>query len=190
MSAIATDHDLAALAGAIARGEASARDAVARALARARAWQPSINAFVAIDDEGAMRRAAEADRLRASGAALPPLHGVPVALKDMFDRDGRAPGCGAGPGRAAPGLRDAAVVEALARSGAIVVGVLNMTEFALGLTGHNDHVGECRNPLARDRLTGGSSSGTAAAVAARIVPASIASSSIACLLYTSPSPRD
>ena len=95
MSAIATDHDLAALAGAIARGEASARDTVARALARARAWQPSINAFVAIDEEGAMRRAEEADRLRASGAALPPLHGVPVAIKDMFDRDGRAPGCGA-----------------------------------------------------------------------------------------------
>jgi aspartyl-tRNA(Asn)/glutamyl-tRNA(Gln) amidotransferase subunit A len=175
MSADAADHDLAALAGAIARGETSARDAVARALARARAWQPSINAFVAIDDEGAMRRAAEADRLRASGAPLPPLHGVPVAIKDMFDRDGRAPGCGAGPGRSRAGLRDAALVEALARSGAIVVGQLNMTEYALGLTGHNDHVGDCRNPWSPDRVTGGSSSGPAAAVAARIVPASIGS---------------
>ncbi|MFM8682016.1 MAG: amidase, partial [Alphaproteobacteria bacterium] len=175
MSAAMPDHDLATLAGAIARGETSARDAVQRAIARSRAWQPSINAFVAIDEERAMQRAGEADRMRASGAALAPLHGVPVAIKDMFDRDGRAPGCGAGPGTARAGLRDAALVEALARSGAIVIGSLNMTEYALGLTGHNDHVGDCRNPWSPDRVTGGSSSGPAAAVAARIVPAAIGS---------------
>ena len=175
MSADAIGDDVASIAGAVARGEASARDAVARAIARARAWQATTNAFVGIDEEEAMRGAAEADRRRASGAPLPPLHGVPVAIKDMFDRDGRAPGCGAGPGRAAPGLRDAALVEALARSGAIVVGTLNMTEYALGLTGHNDHVGDCRNPWSPARVTGGSSSGPAAAVAARIVPAAIGS---------------
>ena len=175
MSADAADHDLAALAGAIAHGETSARDAVARALARARAWQPAINAFVAIDEEGAMRRAAEADRLRASGAPLSPLHGVPVAIKDMFDRDGRAPGCGAGPGRQSPGLPGSALVTALEDAGAIVVGALHMTEFALGLTGHNDHLGDCRNPWSPDRVTGGSSSGPAAAVAARLVPGAIGS---------------
>lgn len=163
------------LADAIARGEISATAAVSGALARAHAWQPALNAFVAIDDDDALDAARAADARRASGAPLGPLHGVPVAIKDMFDRAGRAPGCGAGRGTDAPALRDAAVVERLAQAGAIVIGTLNMTEYALGLTGHNDHIGDCRNPWSTDRATGGSSSGPAAAVAARIVPAAIGS---------------
>ena len=163
------------LADAIARGEIPSAAAVSAALARARAWQPVIGAFVTIDEAAALDAAHAADARRASGAPLGPLHGVPVAIKDMFDRTGRAPGCGAGRGAAAPELRDAAIVTRLAEAGAIIVGTLNMTEYALGLTGHNDHIGDCRNPWSADRVTGGSSSGPAAAVAARIVPGAIGS---------------
>lgn len=168
-------HGLCDLAEAIARGETDAQAAVADALARAHAWQRTIGAFVSIDDDDALRAARAADARRANGAPLGPLHGVPVAIKDMFDRAGRAPGCGAGRESAAPDRRDAAIVARLAEAGAIIVGTLNMTEYALGLTGHNDHIGDCRNPWAPDRVTGGSSSGPAAAVAARIVPGAIGS---------------
>jgi aspartyl-tRNA(Asn)/glutamyl-tRNA(Gln) amidotransferase subunit A len=167
--------DLVDLAESIARGETRAQDAVMQALQRAKSWQNKINAFVALDDARALERAAEADRQRAAGARLAPLHGVPIAIKDMFDADGLEPGCGAGPPRVGEAIRDAAVVEALARAGAIIIGRLHMTEYALGLTGHNDHIGDCCNPWALDRITGGSSSGPAAAVAARIVPAAIGS---------------
>ena len=167
--------DLDLLADAIARGETTAARAVATALDASRRWQPAINAFVARDDEAAMEAATRADRRRARGEALPALHGVPVAIKDMFDRAGRAPGCGAGPGTARQDLADSALVAALERAGAIVIGALNMTEYALGLTGHNDHIGDCRNPWDPARVTGGSSSGPAAAVAARIVPGAIGS---------------
>jgi aspartyl-tRNA(Asn)/glutamyl-tRNA(Gln) amidotransferase subunit A len=167
--------DLVALASAIARGDISAETAVTDALLRAETWQPHINAFVAIEGEAALVRARAADRRRGAGDPLAPLHGVPIAIKDMFDRRDRRPGCGAGPGGAEPGLADAALVSRLERSGAIVIGALNMTEYALGLTGHNDHIGDCANPWDTTRVTGGSSSGPAAAVAARIVPAAIGS---------------
>jgi aspartyl-tRNA(Asn)/glutamyl-tRNA(Gln) amidotransferase subunit A len=167
--------DAVALAQAIARGETTAEAAVGAAIDRAEAWQSRINAFVSIDREAALDHARAADQRRARGATTPPLHGVPIAIKDMFDRRDRQPGCGAGPGAAAPGLADAALVTRLAEAGAIVIGTLNMTEYALGLTGHNDHLGDCANPWDPSRVTGGSSSGPAAAVAARIVPAAIGS---------------
>jgi aspartyl-tRNA(Asn)/glutamyl-tRNA(Gln) amidotransferase subunit A len=168
-------RDLVDLADSIARGETRAQDAVAEALRRAKSWQDKINAFVALDDARALERAAKADRLRAAGARLGPLHGVPIAIKDMFDADGLTPGCGAGLPRAGHGVGDAAVIEALMSAGAIIIGRLHMTEYALGLTGHNDHIGDCCNPWDLDRVTGGSSSGPAAAVAARIVPAAVGS---------------
>lgn len=167
--------DVVTLAQAIARGEISAEAAVGAALDRAEAWQPRINAFVSIERDAARTAARDADAKRRTGAALPPLHGVPIAIKDMFDRRDRRPGCGAGTGAAQPGLQDAALVTRLAGAGAIVIGALNMTEYALGLTGHNDHIGDCANPWDTTRVTGGSSSGPAAAVAARIVPAAIGS---------------
>jgi aspartyl-tRNA(Asn)/glutamyl-tRNA(Gln) amidotransferase subunit A len=167
--------DVVALARAIAAGEITAEAAIGAALERAAAWQPRINAFVALEQDTARERARVADARRTGGATLPSLHGVPIALKDMFDRRDRRPGCGAGPGAAAPGLADAALVTRLERAGAIVIGTLNMTEYALGLTGHNDHIGDCANPWDTTRVTGGSSSGPAAAVAARIVPAAIGS---------------
>ena len=167
--------DVAEIATAIATGTHSAESIVASCLARIAQWQPAINAFVQVDVEVAMSRARAADRARAAGHELGKLHGVPIAIKDMFDRTDLSPGCGAGPARAEPGLLPATVINRLERAGAIIIGALNMTEYALGLTGHNDHLGDACNPWAPAHVTGGSSSGPAIAVAARLVPAAIGS---------------
>lgn len=167
--------DVVEIAAAIATGTHSAESIVADCLARIAHWQPAINAFIAVDAAGAMRRAIAADRVRAAGHKLGKLHGVPIAIKDMFDRTDLRPGCGAGPARAEPGVQPATLVKRLEGAGAIIVGTLNMTEYALGLTGHNDHLGDACNPWSPAHVTGGSSSGAAIAVAARIVPAAIGS---------------
>jgi len=167
--------DVAEIASAIATGARSAESSVAACLDQIARWQPTINAFVSIDAEAAMRRAVAADRARKTGHRLGALHGVPIAIKDMFDRDDLSPGCGAGPAHVAAGLKPATLVKRLERAGAIIVGALNMTEYALGLTGHNDHLGDACNPWSPAHVTGGSSSGPAIAVAARIVPAAIGS---------------
>jgi aspartyl-tRNA(Asn)/glutamyl-tRNA(Gln) amidotransferase subunit A len=159
----------------IASSEVSARDCVADCLRRIHASQSTLNAFIAIDDARAMEHAEAADRMRAVGGRLGPLHGMPIAIKDMFDRAGRRPGCGADRGGGDTTRRDATIVERLERAGAIIVGALHMTEYALGLTGHNDHLGDCTNPWSPAHVTGGSSSGPAAVVGARLLPAAIGS---------------
>ncbi len=152
------------VAAHIASGELRSVDVTAAALARAKLEQPRLNCFIELVGDQAMRAAEAADRRRASGQPLGALHGVPLAHKDMFDLPGRAPTCGARLRGPAP-ARAATVIERLDAAGAISIGMLNMSEFAIGATGDNVHYGRCRNAVEPAFMAGGSSSGSAAAVA-------------------------
>ncbi|MSQ50164.1 MAG: amidase [Betaproteobacteria bacterium] len=164
-----------ALAGAIRDRQLSAVKAMETVLARAQTVQPKLNAFLRIDTDLALDAARLADKDLARGHLRGPLHGVPMAHKDMYYRKGLASSYGGkiGPTRPAP-----ATATALARldvAGAIQFGVLNMAEFAFGPTGHNYHYGHCRNAWNPDYITGGSSSGSGTAVAARATYAALGS---------------
>src|SRR5215216_1976143 len=150
------------------------RDAVAvceRALERARA---TTAVFTSLTEERALREArASAARLR-EGAPLGPLDGVPVAWKDLIDVAGAVTTAGSALRRgAAPATADAPIVARLAAAGMVCVGKTNLTEFAYSGLGLNPHFGTPRNPHDPDRIPGGSSSGSAVAVAAGVVPCAI-----------------
>jgi aspartyl-tRNA(Asn)/glutamyl-tRNA(Gln) amidotransferase subunit A len=151
------------LAAAIRERRTTAVAAMEAVLDRARQVQPKLNCFLRIDEAPALDSARLADREPARG----PLHGVPMAHKDMYYRRGVVSSCGSKILRERPAPATATALERLDAAGAIQFGVLNMTEFALGPTGHNWHYGHCRNPWNVERITGGSSSGTGASVAAR-----------------------
>jgi aspartyl-tRNA(Asn)/glutamyl-tRNA(Gln) amidotransferase subunit A len=155
------------LAAAIRERRVSAVKAMEATIARASAVQPTLNAFLRIDAELALVAARLADQELARGHVRGPLHGVPMAHKDMYYRKGVASSYGGkiGPSRPAPST--ATALERLDASGAIQFGVLNMAECAFGPTGHNYHYGHCRNAWNPAHLTGGSSSGSGTAVAAR-----------------------
>ena len=135
-------------------------------IARAEQINPQINAFLRIDAEQARAAAKQADLERAKGQRRGPLHGLPLAHKDMFYRAGVASSCGSNVKLPIP-TSTAGALQRLDAAGAIQFGVLNLTEFAFGPTGHNWAFGHCRNPWDTARITGGSSSGAAASVAAR-----------------------
>jgi aspartyl-tRNA(Asn)/glutamyl-tRNA(Gln) amidotransferase subunit A len=142
---------------------------VARALlARIERWQPAINAFVRVEAEEVLAAAAAADVANADGAAMGPLHGVPLAHKDMFYLAGRVVECGSKIRKGWVAPTTSTAVARLLSAGAIRLGALHMAEFAYGPTGHNEHLGPARNPWDPLRITGGSSSGSAAAVAVRL----------------------
>ena len=164
-----------ALAAAIREGRTSSERATEALLARAAAVQPSLNAFVRIDAEAALRAARAADRELAEGRVRGPLHGVPMAHKDMYYREGVPSGCGGRITADRPATTTATVLERLDAAGALQFGVLNMAEFAFGPTGHNWQVGHCRNAWSPAHVTGGSSSGSGTAVAARATPAALGS---------------
>jgi indoleacetamide hydrolase len=175
-SALSALHELgvADAAACIRSGVVTAEQVTEALLARAAA-NAKLNAFIALHPDLVREAAREADRRRASGAPLGPLHGVPLALKDNIDTAGSPTTAGT------PGLadhrpkRDAPIAQKLLAAGAIVVGKSNMHELAFGITNNNAAFGPARNPYAPDRIPGGSSGGTAAAVAARIVPGGIGS---------------
>ncbi|MDR3436009.1 amidase [Telmatospirillum sp.] len=164
------------LAGAIRNGEVSAEQAVKAALSRAEAVNPRINAILSFDTEEAIEAGRAIDAGRRQGKApAGALLGVPLAHKDMFDRIGRIATWGAKIRAGAPATRDATAIARLKAAGAVPFGALNMAEFAFGITGHNYQVGHCRNPHNPAHITGGSSSGSAAAVAAGVVPFALGS---------------
>jgi len=146
---------LAEAAQALRRRELSSQDLLAACRARIERWQPRINAFVSQEVRNTPREG--------------PLGGIPLAHKDMFYRAGRVSNCGSKIRRGWVATETAAVLERLDAAGALDIGTLNMAEFAYGPTGHNEHWGDCRNPWNPDYITGGSSSGSGAAVAARLV---------------------
>jgi len=160
---------LARAAAALRGGEISSERLTSLALERIDELQPVLNAFISVDGDGALAAAREADERLASSARIGPLHGVPLAHKDMFHRAGRATTRGAKIGRDEIQPRTAEVLTRLDAAGAVELGCLNLSEFALGPTGQNAHYGRARNPWDPEVITGGSSSGSAAAVAAGMV---------------------
>jgi aspartyl-tRNA(Asn)/glutamyl-tRNA(Gln) amidotransferase subunit A len=167
--------DCTALAAAIRLGRVTSERVTEALLARAEAVQPVLNAFVRIDAEQALSAARAADRDLAAGRVRGPLHGVPMAHKDMFYRRGVPSGCGSRITVDHPATTTATALERLDAAGALQFGVLNMAEFAFGPTGHNWHLGHCRNAWSPEHVTGGSSSGSGTAVAARATPAALGS---------------
>jgi amidase/aspartyl-tRNA(Asn)/glutamyl-tRNA(Gln) amidotransferase subunit A len=155
--------------------QGSASSAVARvraALARIEATDARVNAFSAVLAERAMRRAEAVDAQGAGGA----LAGVPFAVKNLFDLEGLPTLAGSKIERdAPPAARDAALVRRLEAAGAVCVGALHMDEYAYGFTTENSHYGPTRNPRDLSRISGGSSGGSAAAVAAGQVPLALGS---------------
>jgi aspartyl-tRNA(Asn)/glutamyl-tRNA(Gln) amidotransferase subunit A len=149
---------------ALNRREISCVELVGAVLAQAKAINPIVNAFVRIDEELALAQAKVADILRARGQTLGPLHGIPMAYKDMFHRAGLPSSYGTTVKATVP-ERSATTLSRLDAAGAIQIGALNMSAFAVGPTGLNNSVGNCLNPWNTERITGGSSSGSGAAVA-------------------------
>jgi len=149
---------------------------VTRALLdRIKVWQPALNAFVRLEAEEALAAAAAADAVLGRGDAKGALHGVPLAHKDMYYIKGKLAECGSKlrKGFVAPATSTA--VARLEHAGSIRLGALHMSEFAYGPTGHNAHLGPARNPWDPTRITGGSSSGSGAAVGARLTSAALGS---------------
>jgi AtzE family amidohydrolase len=160
----------------ISSGKTTAVATTRAALARVDALNPRINAFTAITRERALAEAAEVDARRAAGRDPGPLAGVPYGVKNLFDLAGLPTISGSRIDAERPAAaRDATLVERLARAGAVCLGALNMDEYAFGFSTQNHHYGPTRNPHALDRVAGGSSGGSAAAVAARMVPLTLGS---------------
>ena len=161
------DMTLAEASQALRRRRVSSVELVGACLARAERVQPLLNCFISIESGEAVAAAERADAAIARGDWRGPLHGIPLAHKDMFYRAGRVSTFGS------KILRDYApdytstVMTRLAETGAVYLGSLNMAEFATGPVGQNDHFGQTRNPWNTDHISGGSSSGSGAALAAR-----------------------
>ena len=129
----------------------------------------SLNAFITVMEESARARARQADEELARGLDRGPLHGIPVAVKDVFCTQGVRTTCGSKVFADHVPDHDAAVVEKLAEAGAVLIGKTNMHELAYGISSSNPHFGVVRNPRDVERIPGGSSGGSGAAVASEMV---------------------
>jgi 1-carboxybiuret hydrolase len=166
----------AAVAAAVSARRLSARSVIEATLARIAGADPRINAFTDVTAERALAGAKAIDRRIAAGEAVGPLAGVPFAAKNLFDIAGLPTRAGSRINRERePAGRDAALVRRLEAAGAILVGGLNMGEYAYDFTGENAHDGPSRNPHDSSRMSGGSSGGSGAAVAAGLVPFALGS---------------
>lgn len=170
-------RSLTELAAGLARGEFSSRELVAHYLARIARANPKLNAFAAVYEAEALAAAEAADRVRASGWPVGPLHGLPIAVKDLCDIEGRIGTVGSKHFAARRGTLTSTVIARLRAAGMIILGKAQMVEFAFGGYGTNPLCGTPWNPwdLAVHRIPGGSSSGSGVAVAAGLVPAAIGS---------------
>jgi aspartyl-tRNA(Asn)/glutamyl-tRNA(Gln) amidotransferase subunit A len=166
---------LTEVAGAIADKRLSSREVTQSCLDRIATWQPHLNAFMAIEAEAALKAADAADAALAKGARCGRLHGVPLAHKDMYYEEGRVVTCGSRIRRDFVATTTSTALQRLKEAGTIRLGSLQMAEFAYGPTGHNAHFGPVHNPFALDHITGGSSSGSGSAVAARLTFAALGS---------------
>ena len=166
---------LVAVAKAIASKEVSSREVTRSSLHRIAEWQPRLNAFMAIEAEAALKAADEADAALAKGHVRGPLHGVPLAHKDMYYDEGKVVTCGSKIRRDFVATTTSTALQRLKDAGSIRHGSLQRVEFAYGPTGHNVHYGAVRNPWNIDHITGGSSSGSGSAVAARLTFAALGS---------------
>ena len=164
------------LAAKVRAGRLSALDIAEATLARIRNRDPLLNSFTAVTEQRALDRARALDEARASGKPLGPLAGVPFAVKNLFDIAGLPTLAGSKINREdEPAIRDATLIERLELAGAVLVGALNMGEYAYDFTGENIHYGPSRNPHDLKRMTGGSSGGSGGAVAGGLVPLALGS---------------
>jgi aspartyl-tRNA(Asn)/glutamyl-tRNA(Gln) amidotransferase subunit A len=168
-------QSLTSVAQGIAARHFSSREVTQSCLARIAQWQPRLNAFIAVEAEAALALADLADAALAKGAAGGVLHGVPLAHKDMYYEAGKVVTCGSKIRRDFVATTTATALRRIQEAGTVRLGTLGMAEFALGPTGHNSHFGAVHNPWNLDHVTGGSSSGSGAAVAARLSFAALGS---------------
>ncbi len=166
---------LTAVAKAIADKRISSHEATRSCLHRIAEWQPHLNAFMAVEAEAALKAADLADAALAKGASRGPLHGVPLAHKDMYYDEGHVVTCGSKIRRDFVATTTSTALQRLKDAGPIRLGSLQMVEFAFGPTGHNTHYGAVHNPFNVDHVTGGSSSGSGSAVGARLSFAALGS---------------
>jgi aspartyl-tRNA(Asn)/glutamyl-tRNA(Gln) amidotransferase subunit A len=166
---------LTEVAQAIAQKRMSSREVTKSCLDRVAQWQPRLNAFMAIEAEQALAAADAADAAMAKGKSGGALHGVPLAHKDMYYDAGKVVTCGSKIRRDWVATTTATSLQRLKDAGTIRLGSLQMVEFAYGPTGHNPHYGPVHNPWNVHHITGGSSSGSGSAVAARLTFAALGS---------------
>jgi aspartyl-tRNA(Asn)/glutamyl-tRNA(Gln) amidotransferase subunit A len=162
-------------AESLRRRRVSSTELTAAAIARIGRLNSTLHAFITVTAEAALRGARQADSELASGQDRGPLHGIPVAVKDLFLTRGVRTTSGSKLFENFVPDHDAAVVERLEAAGAVMLGKLNMHELAYGVTSDNPHFGSVRNPWDIERSPGGSSGGSAAAVAANLVYAAMGS---------------
>lgn len=161
---------IAQLQNALTSGDLSAREIAQHTLSAIEQHNPALNAWTEITADRMWQEADVIDRQRRNGQPLPPLAAVPYAVKNLFDVAGYSTLAGASLFRDRPAAReDAWAVNKLAQSGAMLSGMLNMDAYAYGFTTENSHYGATRNPRDLTRIAGGSSGGSAAAVAAGLV---------------------
>jgi aspartyl-tRNA(Asn)/glutamyl-tRNA(Gln) amidotransferase subunit A len=170
-----TDRTASELASALARGEVSAESLAGESLQAIRLHEPSLHAFLDVDEEGALAQARAVDSRRARGEPLGLLAGVPVAVKDVLCTRGRPTTCASKILEPFMPPYDAHVVTRLRDESAVLIGKTNMDEFAMGSSTENSAFQVTRNPWDPERVPGGSSGGSAAAVAASQVPLALGS---------------
>lgn len=158
-----TAHELS---GRMGRGELTSTEITRAVLNKIQAEEPAINAFISVEAEQALKQAGEVDRRRASGEKLGPLAGIPLAIKDVICIKGGRTTCGSRILENFVAPYDATVVEKVRQADVVLIGKTNMDEFAMGSSTENSHFGPTRNPHNTEHVPGGSSGGSAAAVAA------------------------
>lgn len=166
--------DAIATAEAVRSQAVTATEVVQQALERVAAGNPVLNAFTEVLSQAAIAQAEQVDGAIAAGQDPGPLAGVPFAVKDLFDVAGLTTLAGSKINQEhPPATEDATAIQALKQAGAILVGTLHMDEYAYGFVTENGHYGDTHNPHDLSRMAGGSSGGSAAAVAGGLVPLSL-----------------
>ncbi len=176
MTTVLLDGSAQAIAEAVKTGARSAREIAQETLNRIEARNSALGAFTDVTATRALAKADVIDAARARGIGLGPLAGAPFAVKNLFDIQGLPTRAGSKINRdRAPATQDATLLTRLEAAGAILVGALNMGEYAYDFTGENAHDGPSRNPHDLEHMTGGSSGGSGAAVAGGLVPIALGS---------------
>src|SRR5581483_8385871 len=176
MTANPTGLSAAEIAQAVAARKMSALSVTEAALARIAAHDNVLNAFTDVTADRARAKARAIDAALAAGETIGPLAGVPFAVKNLFDVKGLATRAGSKINRdLPPASRDATLIERLEASGAVLLGALNMGEYAYDFTGESVHEGPSRNPHGPTRMSGGSSGGSGSAVGGALVPLALGS---------------
>lgn len=170
-------QSLTDMSRALARGEVTSAALTETCLSRIAQHDPALNAFAHVDAEAALATAKAHDALRASGVILGPLHGLPIAVKDLAHWRDRPCGGGSKTLDGKISTEDATIITRLLQAGMVIVGKTQMVEFAFGGWGTNPILGTPHNPwdMTTHRIPGGSSSGSGVAVGAGLVPAAMGS---------------